>query len=261
MSQDRTIRKVLLNSIDSQQTALGQTWHDRIARVYGLGWTLGYLRMIESGFLSLLAAILISLFLSLLKSLSTSGSKGQSHEESVLFVCTKCAKNKKQQSPEDIEDLVDPDGVRLWKQVISNLSSEQDAFALASEHKEHMIRVHKSEKIDSGQIDPQYPIRCYRHVASGEALRVVPFRCLSLCDEACSIALSSSRGNRFSYQFAGLDCDAQTAQDIVHFVSSGYVSQVGYSKNKSRPSSLRKSIRARIPPAISIPTSPPSLSK
>ena len=219
-------------------------------------------RLLEGDLVVVLAIVLLTLLLSSPKIIATFFQSQARHEteETVLFVCTEC-KNSRRDNIKDIEDIVSSDGVRLWNQVLSNLNSDKENFSKISEGNDQCMFQETDKRIDAGQVDPQRHVSCYRHIDSGETLKVVPFRCLSLCKEACSIALSSS-ANRFSYQFAGLDPDAQTAQDIVDFVCSNYIpGDIGYSMTKNRPTRLRKTVRARIPPIRPVPTTAPALVK
>lgn len=139
-----------------------------------------------------------------------------------LFVCNKC------QSPDfmpescDIEDLPNS-GCLMYKKLLQRTRQCPNWKEISVEEPEGSA---------------------FRCGESGCILRIKPTRCLSACDYPNCIALRAP--GKYSYQFGSLGVDA--VPDIMTFTNDYVRSTDGFSKTRSRPTKLRKTILSRIPP-------------
>ncbi|KAJ9069692.1 hypothetical protein DSO57_1015965 [Entomophthora muscae] len=155
----------------------------------------------------------------------------------VLFVCMRCThkkttcagledcklglNNENKTIEQDVEDLGD-----------SGEDKPQIKPGAVLYHK--LVQAHGLQSSPTRKFRKQFEIR--------------PTRCLSTCDEGASIALQGPN-TKFGYQFKQLDPkDPTLVDDILEFSSYYVESSDGYSKSKTRPSSLKSTIASRIPP-------------
>lgn len=152
--------------------------------------------------------------------------KKKSH---VLFVCTKCNKEKEKYSKQEIKDIEDAglnSGCILYKNIVKSIANDKATWK-AREKEESEGKEFSLESDENS------------------CLQVKPVKCLSTCDQANCIAIAGE--GKYSYQFADMSLDS--VSDIMEFTKSFVESEDGFSKSKTRPHHVKKTILARIPPS------------
>ena len=79
-----------------------------------------------------------------------------------------------------------------------------------------------------------------------DSVEVRAAECLSICPRPCGIALSMP--GKWTYLF-GDQQQKEAVRDVIECVSTYMQSSEGFMPRESRPTSLRKSILGRVPPA------------
>ncbi|RKP20000.1 hypothetical protein ROZALSC1DRAFT_28466, partial [Rozella allomycis CSF55] len=171
------------------------------------------------------------------------GRKKSKRKRNILYVCSKCNEGekdklacvKREKIPMcanedilDIEDLVEDKpcstGEILYRRIVRN-------FVKSDEWKINEVKMSPGDN-SSGNIDAELPSYIFNNESDVE---LIPFRCLSMCDQANCIAIRHP--DKFAYQFGSLSCNKEGIESDVD----------GYTKGKTRPTGLRKTILSRIP--------------
>ena len=82
------------------------------------------------------------------------------------------------------------------------------------------------------------------HIRWNLRLSFIPIKCLSACNYANSMAISAT--DKYTYQFGCLNYN--DVDDIFDFITQYIASKDGFSKKNDRPTSLKETVLARIPP-------------
>lgn len=151
-------------------------------------------------------------------------------ERHTLYICTKCNDQKAKLSKEEvksIEEMGSNSGNLLYKKVIGSFNQNCDW-------------------VRCSEVSGSSSSYCFSLAADrNKTLEIVPVKCLSTCDMANCIAFRAAP-DKYCYQFG--EQKGENISDIEDFAKMYVESDDGFSKSKTRPVSLRKTLLARIPP-------------
>ncbi|KAI9297724.1 hypothetical protein K502DRAFT_323117 [Neoconidiobolus thromboides FSU 785] len=155
----------------------------------------------------------------------------------VLFVCMRCTYKET-----NCGSLIDCKLEHPENKII-----DQDMEELVADKEKEGVKLKSGEilyhKLVKAHGKPNSPTRKFR-----KKFEIRPTRCLSVCEQGNAIALNGP-DTKFAYQFAKLNQDnPKIVDDILDFSAYYIESEDGYSKNKTRPDTLKATITSRVPP-------------
>ena len=149
-----------------------------------------------------------------------------------LVVCTTCSVAKRADAPPDADKT--PSGPAMFRALVRRL--------------EALLGMTSNSAIMEGEISVEKTIQLSS--PEGNAIAVVPQKCLGACRQSNCVALSHPE--KFQYHFTQLDADNPAdVEDLVQFVCR-YADDPGdmYTKKLDRPGKLATSCISRLPPPL-----------
>jgi hypothetical protein len=161
-------------------------------------------------------------------------------EMHTCHVCTKCNGNISPDLISDIEDLGKINsGAVMFLMLIQEL--EKKGWTECNLNLQKPILT----GVDAG-LDPRLTPKFFKSPNKDSVLlKILPTKCLSACSEPQTIALVGNQ-QKFSYQFGRIQYEHLA--DMATMITDYCHSVDGYSSTRTRPTSLKGRVLARIPP-------------